>query len=106
MVEVTPSRRFARCGFGKISAMTSATLTSTPDLALDGGVAATAAADQHAAARAETRRMITESGRKLENAGWISLVLGVVIATGTFASIAWHDSVASRGEQTTVSVQK
>jgi hypothetical protein len=79
--------------------MTSATtaVSLTPDLVVDDSVVASAVQDQRDAERAEARAHLVRSGERLEKIGWASLVFAIVVTLGDFGSIAWHDSVASRG---------
>ena len=101
MGEVTAPRRLSDDVVGKIFPMTSTT-SSSPVVVVDDSVVATAAQDQRDAERAEARAALAASGTRMENAGWIALALGLVISLGVFGSIAWHDSVSARGDQSVV----
>jgi hypothetical protein len=61
-------------------------------------VAAAGQADAVVVAAAAERAARKE--QRATTAAWIALFAGLVISLGAFASIAWHDSVASNGPST------
>jgi hypothetical protein len=56
-------------------------------------------------ARVEAAALATRAERKEKRAmtsAWVALFAGLAISLGSFASIAWHDSVAANGPRSSV----
>lgn len=113
MNEITSVVEVALSRAGKACLMTSSTDTTTEPLEgqtelfdLDAELAeltdasVTDAADQVDAAELAARAARKE--KRAMNAAWVSLFAGLLIALGSFASIAWHDSVSANGPTTSV----
>ncbi len=68
-------------------------------LTADEARAETAAAAAQAGAVSSAARAARKEQRAM-TAAWIALFAGLVISLGSFASIAWHDSIAANGPST------
>ena len=106
MNEITAGRGLAESSFGKACLMTATTDTAHEPTLDDALVAAaeTAAHDQDDAAHddaardhaAHAARTARRESRAMA-AAWVSLVAGLALSLGVFASIAWENSVAANG---------
>lgn len=112
MNKVTATRRFAPRPLGNDVGMTTTTtdVTDTAAAALDAvSPAESATHDQPDAATAEhsvhaaqtLAHATARRARRQDNAAWASLAVGLLICLVTFGSIAWTDSGASTGNETT-----
>ena len=86
--------------------MTLATTRLTTEPTLDDALAAarTAAHDQSDAAAADRVAAAAVQARRESRqmaVAWVSLVAGLVVSLGVFASIAWENSVAANGVRPT-----
>ena len=109
MNEITAWRGLAESHIGKACLMTSSTDTAHEPTLDDALVTAaeTAAHDQddaahddaareNAAHAADAARTARRESRAMA-AAWVSLVAGLALTLGVFASIAWENSVAANG---------